>query len=89
MNDLRGKAVLVKDTGKVGIGYISALVNLHFAEATPGHALPTEDDVTRAYSTSGPKADFTSFTRADLIHSSTVLIVGFCLRLMLVTTGKS
>ncbi len=40
----------------IGIGYISALVNLHFAEATPGHALPTEDDVKRAYSPGQPRA---------------------------------
>src|SRR5262245_10225342 len=33
----------------VGLGYLSALVNLHFAEASPGEALPTKDDVTRAY----------------------------------------
>jgi hypothetical protein len=33
----------------VGLGYLSALVNLHFAEATPGNVLPSEDDVRRAY----------------------------------------
>lgn len=33
----------------VGIGYFSALVNLHFAEASPGNILPDEDDVVRSY----------------------------------------
>jgi hypothetical protein len=32
-----------------GLGYFSALVNLHFQEATPGKALPDEDDVVRSY----------------------------------------
>ena len=34
----------------VGLGYLSALVNLHFAEATPAEILPTEEDVVSAYS---------------------------------------
>ena len=33
----------------VGIGYCSALVNLHFQEATPGNPLPDAADVVRAY----------------------------------------
>ena len=33
----------------VGIGYFSALVNLHFQEASPGELLPTPDDVVTAY----------------------------------------
>jgi hypothetical protein len=33
----------------VGIGYLSALVNLHFQEATPGEALPNNDNVLAAY----------------------------------------
>lgn len=33
----------------VGIGYCSALVNLHFQEASPGNPLPDAADVVRAY----------------------------------------
>lgn len=33
----------------VGIGYFSALVNLHFQEASPGNPLPDAADVIRAY----------------------------------------
>lgn len=33
----------------VGIGYLSALVNLHFQEASPGNPLPDAADVIRAY----------------------------------------
>jgi len=33
----------------VGIGYFSALVNLHFQEASPGNPLPDANDVIRAY----------------------------------------
>ncbi len=33
----------------VGIGYFSALVNLHFQEASPGKLLPDNDDVLRSY----------------------------------------
>ena len=33
----------------VGIGYCSALVNLHFQEASPGNPLPDAADVIRAY----------------------------------------
>jgi hypothetical protein len=34
----------------VGIGYFSALVNLHFQEASPGEILPTDEDVKTSYS---------------------------------------
>jgi hypothetical protein len=34
----------------VGIGYLSALVNLHFQEASPGEPMPTADDVVAGYS---------------------------------------
>jgi hypothetical protein len=37
----------------VGIGYFSALVNLHFQSASPGESLPTKDDVISAYSGRG------------------------------------
>ena len=33
----------------VGIGYVSAMVNLHFQEASPGNLLPGPDDVVRVY----------------------------------------
>lgn len=33
----------------VGVGYISALVNLHFQEASPGNPLPGPEDVIRVY----------------------------------------
>jgi hypothetical protein len=33
----------------VGVGYVSAIVNLHFQEASPGELLPTSDDVVHAY----------------------------------------
>lgn len=33
----------------VGLGYFSALVNLHFQEATPGNVLPDDKDVVVAY----------------------------------------
>lgn len=33
----------------VGIGFTSAMVNLHFQEATPGNLLPSDEDVVRAY----------------------------------------
>jgi hypothetical protein len=33
----------------VGIGYLSALVQLHFQHATPGSLLPTEDDAVRVF----------------------------------------
>ncbi len=32
-----------------GLGYFSALVNLHFQSASPGELLPTEEDVIRGY----------------------------------------
>jgi hypothetical protein len=34
----------------VGLGYVAALVNLHFQEASPGEFLPTLDDVRTGYS---------------------------------------
>jgi hypothetical protein len=34
----------------VGIGYFSALVQMHFQHATKGHALPTPDDVSEKFS---------------------------------------
>src|SRR5262245_27341191 len=33
----------------VGIGYFSALVQLHFQHASPGSLLPTADDATKVY----------------------------------------
>ncbi len=33
----------------VGIGYVSAMVNLHFQEASPGNLLPGPEDVVRVY----------------------------------------
>jgi hypothetical protein len=40
----------------VGIGYLSALVQLHFQHATPGRILPTGDDVVKVFSGDrGPK----------------------------------
>lgn len=33
----------------VGVGYASAIVNLHFQTASPGEVVPTPDDTTRAY----------------------------------------
>jgi hypothetical protein len=33
----------------VGIGYVSALVQLHFQHASPGEALPTTDDAVRTF----------------------------------------
>lgn len=33
----------------VGIGYVSAMVNLHFQEASPGNLLPGPEDVIRVY----------------------------------------
>jgi hypothetical protein len=33
----------------VGIGYFSALVNLHFQSASPGEPMPTDEDVVRDY----------------------------------------
>lgn len=39
----------------VGIGYVSALVQLHFQHASPGELLPTPDDAVRVFS--GPIGD--------------------------------
>jgi len=47
--DLPAKVTIAAFLISVGIGYVSALVNLHFAEATPGNHLPTEEDVKRTY----------------------------------------
>lgn len=33
----------------VGVGYVSALVNLHFQEASPGSGMPTPNDVVASY----------------------------------------
>ena len=33
----------------VGLGYLSALVNLHFQEARPDEILPSEEDVVTIY----------------------------------------
>jgi hypothetical protein len=50
-----------------GLGYFSALVNLHFQEATPGKALPDENDVVRAYSS---KDKASQFERLIIAHPS-------------------
>src|SRR5262245_4235235 len=40
----------------VGLGYASALINLHFQEATAGEPLPTADDVITVYHGTRPKS---------------------------------
>lgn len=51
----------------VGLGYLSALVNLHFQEATPGKPLPDGDDVTRVYH---GKSGMSQFERLIVAHPS-------------------
>lgn len=46
---LPARIVVVCFLFSVGIGFISALVNLHFQEAGPGKLLPDGEDVVRAY----------------------------------------
>ena len=43
------RLVIAVFLASVGIGYCSALVNLHFQEASPGNPLPDAKDVIRAY----------------------------------------
>jgi hypothetical protein len=49
----------------VGIGYVSALVNLHFQEASPGNLLPDQSDVNRAYR---GHSEMSQFERLLLAH---------------------
>jgi hypothetical protein len=51
----------------VGVGYLSALVNLHFQEASPGNLLPDESDVLRSYRGTHKVSQF---ERLLLAHSS-------------------
>ncbi len=46
---LPARLVVVCFLFSVGIGFASAMVNLHFQEATPGNLLPSDEDVVRAY----------------------------------------
>jgi hypothetical protein len=46
---LPARIVVVCFLFSVGIGFVSALVNLHFQEAGPGKVLPDGEDVVRAY----------------------------------------
>jgi hypothetical protein len=50
-----------------GLGYFSALVNLHFQEARPGKLLPDDDDVLRSYR---GKSKFSQLERLLLAHPS-------------------
>lgn len=47
---LPAKLVITVFLLAVGVGYFSALVQLHFQHATRGHALPTPDDVVEKFS---------------------------------------
>jgi hypothetical protein len=51
----------------VGLGYFSALVNLHFQEASPGNLLPNENDVQTSYR---GKAKMCQLERLLLANSS-------------------
>jgi hypothetical protein len=51
----------------VGLGYFSALVNLHFSEASPGNRLPTDDDIQISYR---GKAKMCQLERLLLAHPS-------------------
>ncbi len=46
---LSARVVLAAFMMSVGLGYFSALVNLHFQQATPGQPLPTGEDVVGNY----------------------------------------
>lgn len=46
---LPARVVIVCFLFAVGLGFISALVNMHFQEASPGNLLPDAKDVVRAY----------------------------------------
>ena len=52
----------------IGLGYFSALVNLHFQTATPGEALPTSDDVLRDYT--GMNKNTSQLERVLVAHPS-------------------
>jgi len=49
LQDLPLKLIAAAYLCSVGVGYISALINLHFQEATPGETLPGPGDVVRIY----------------------------------------
>src|SRR4051812_7411870 len=46
---LAARLVLAVFLISVGLGYFSALVNLHFQEASAGEGLPTKDNVVNSY----------------------------------------
>jgi mono/diheme cytochrome c family protein len=46
---LPARLVLTVFMLSVGIGYVSAIINLHLQEASPGEPLPTRDDVIKDY----------------------------------------
>ncbi len=46
---LPARLVLTTFMLSVGLGYVSAIINLHFQEASPGNPLPDRDDVITSY----------------------------------------